>query len=136
MKVVLDSNILLVALGRKSKYRPIWDDFIDGDYQLIVSEDIVYEYEEILQEHAAPGVAEITMEIFLESPDVIHQHIYYSWDAIKLDKDDNKFFDIAVAASADYLVTNDRHFDTAKELAFPKIEILSADEFLLVLKSR
>ena len=44
MRVVLDSNILLVAIGKKSKYKPIWTAFIDGKYQLIVSDDVVYEY--------------------------------------------------------------------------------------------
>jgi predicted nucleic acid-binding protein len=44
------------------------------------------------------------VEIFIESPDIIHQHVYYNWNLIKADPDDNKFFDIAVAANADYLV--------------------------------
>lgn len=51
MKIVLDSNVLLVAIGKKSKYRPIWDAFIEGKYQLILSEDILHEYEEILLQH-------------------------------------------------------------------------------------
>jgi predicted nucleic acid-binding protein len=71
MKVVLDSNVLLVALGKRSKYRPIWDAFIVGQYQLIISEDVIHEYEEILHQHSAFGVAELVMEIFVESPDGI-----------------------------------------------------------------
>jgi len=55
MKIVLDSNVLLVAIGKRSKYRPIWDAFVEGKYQLIVSEDILHEYEEILLTHSAPG---------------------------------------------------------------------------------
>jgi hypothetical protein len=27
MKVVLDSNVLLVALGKRSRYKPIWNAF-------------------------------------------------------------------------------------------------------------
>ena len=77
MRVVLDSNVLVSSLGRKSHLRPIWDAFTRGSYQLIVSEDILKEYEEILQEHAAPGAAELVMEIFIESPDVIIQKVYY-----------------------------------------------------------
>ena len=45
MKIVLDSNFLLVAIGKKSKYRTIWDAFISGKYQLILSEDIIHQYE-------------------------------------------------------------------------------------------
>jgi uncharacterized protein len=135
MKVVLDSNILLVAIGKKSRYRPMWENFTLGHYQLIVSEEILYEYEEILQQHSAPGAAEIVMKIFTESPDVIYQHVYYSWHIIKSDPDDNKFFDIAVAANADYLITNDAHFNSAKSVTFPKVNIISADEFLNLLKT-
>ena len=36
--IVPDSNVLLVAIGNKSKYRPIWDAFVLGKYQLILSE--------------------------------------------------------------------------------------------------
>lgn len=134
MKVVLDSNVLLVALGRKSNYKQIWDDFTGGKYQLILSDEIVYEYQEILQQHAAPGIAEIVMEVFLESPDVLFQQVYYNWDIIKNDPDDNKFLDIAVAANADYLVTNDAHFNLAKQSTFPVVKIISSKDFLNILQ--
>jgi predicted nucleic acid-binding protein len=49
MKVVLDSNVLLIALGKKSEYKPIWEAFIEGKYQLVISDEIIYEYQEILQ---------------------------------------------------------------------------------------
>jgi uncharacterized protein len=91
MKVVLDSNVLLVAIGKRSKYKPIWSAFIDGQYQLIISEDIIHEYEEILKSYSAPKAAEIVLETFIESPDVIFKRVYYSWNAITVDPDDNKF---------------------------------------------
>jgi hypothetical protein len=81
MRIVLDSNVLVASLGRKSKLRPIWNAFTEGIYQLIVSEDILKEYEEILHKHAAPGAAKIVMEIFIESPDVVIQKVYYNWNA-------------------------------------------------------
>lgn len=133
MKIVLDSNVLVSSLGKKSPLRQVWEFFIEGYYQIVVSEDILKEYEEILQEHSAPGAAEIVMEIFIESPDVAIQKIYYNWNAISADPDDNKFFDIAVAADVDYLVTNDRHFDVVKTITFPKVNIISAEDFLRTL---
>ncbi len=134
MKVVLDSNVLLVALGKRSNYRPIWEAFVEGKFKLIVSDDIIYEYQEVLQNHSAPGVADLVIEIFVESIEVIYQQVYYSWNVIKQDPDDNKFFDIAVAANADYLVTNDAHFNEARYLPFPSVKIVTADEFLDILK--
>jgi putative PIN family toxin of toxin-antitoxin system len=134
MKIVLDSNILLVAIGKRSRHRPIWEAFIAEKYNLIVSDELIYEYEEILQRYSAPGVSEIVMDIFVEAPQVIYQQIYYSWNLIKQDPDDDKFFDIAVAANADYLVTNDAHFNVVKHLSFPSVKIISADEFLGIIE--
>jgi len=135
MKVVLDSNVLLVALGKRSNYRSIWDYFVNGGYQLVVSDEILYEYEEILKLYSAPGIAEIVGEILIESPDVLFQHIYYNWNAIKNDPDDNKFFDVAVASNADYLVTNDAHFNIVKDLPFPSVTIISAKSFISILQN-
>ncbi|SEN29614.1 putative toxin-antitoxin system toxin component, PIN family [bacterium A37T11] len=126
----MDSNVLVSIIGKKSRLRPIWDAFIAGHYSIAVSEDILKEYEEILQEHSAPGAHEYVMEIFTESPDVFFQNVYYNWNIIPADADDNKFFDVAVAANADLIVTNDRHFDAVKNLTFPKVNIASADDFL------
>ncbi|WP_394338868.1 PIN domain-containing protein [Hanamia caeni] len=50
------------------------------------------------------------------------------------DPDDNKFFDAAVAGKADFIVTNDAHFNEAKKFEFPNVNIISADEFLEILK--
>jgi len=133
MRIVLDSNILLVAIGKTSRYRPIWKAFINGRYDLIVSDEIIFEYEEILQQRASPGASEIVMDIFIESSNVVYQQIYYSWNAIKQDPDDNKFFDVAVAGNADYLVTNDAHFNILEQLSFPKVKVIGANEFLELL---
>jgi putative PIN family toxin of toxin-antitoxin system len=135
MKVVLDSNVLLVSLGRKSRYKQIWEAFTNGRFQLIISDEIVYEYQEILQRHSAPGIADAIMEVFIESPDIILQQLYYKWDIIKEDPDDNKFFDIAVAANADYLVTDDGHFNKAKQSVFPSVRIISSVDFLNILRT-
>ena len=128
----MDSNVLLAAIGKKSRYRPIWDNFLSGEYTFIVSEDIIYEYEEVIQRYAAKGVAEIMVNIFIESPYVLYQQIFYSWNAIKQDPDDNKFFDIAVAGNADYLVTDDMHFKGIDKLPFPKVNVINSDQFLKI----
>jgi len=133
MKVVIDSNVLLIAIGKQSHYRPIWDAFMSGYFQLIISEDILHEYEEILNEHSARGAAEIIMEIISESSAIIYKQIFYAWNVINADPDDNKFFDAAVAGNADYLVTNDAHFNEAKRLAFPVVNIINADKFMEIL---
>jgi predicted nucleic acid-binding protein len=95
----------------------------------------LHKYEGILIEHAAPGLAEVVLETFVESPDIIYQRIFYNWNVITSDPDDNKFFDAAVAGDADYLVTNDGHFKDSLKIDFPKINIISADDFLRILST-
>ena len=135
MHIVLDSNVLISSLGLKSSLRPIWNSFINGHYQLVVSEDILKECEEIMQLYSARGVAEVVMEIFIESTDVIFQKVFYNWHAISADPDDNKFFDVAVASNVDFLVTNDQHFNVIKNIDFPKVKVVNSEEFLMLLSA-
>ena len=44
MKVVLDTNCLLQILGAKSKYAFLFDKFLQEEYVLCVSSDILLEY--------------------------------------------------------------------------------------------
>ena len=39
----------------------------------------------------------------------VYQEAYYHFGLIESDVDDNKFEDCAVAADAEYIVTNDKH---------------------------
>lgn len=54
---------------------------------------------------------------------------YYLWDLIKIDPDDNKFVDCAIASNAKFLVTEDRHFNELKQVDFPKIEVVGIENF-------
>jgi putative PIN family toxin of toxin-antitoxin system len=130
MRVVLDSNVLLVAIGKRSRYRPIWNAFVEGKFEIGLCQEILHEYEEVIGEHGAPGAFEIIDNILSESPDVVFKHIYYKWKVITADPDDNKFFDIAVSCNADYLVTNDAHFNVVKNLEFPKVNVCNIETFL------
>ncbi|TZF83018.1 PIN domain-containing protein [Pedobacter sp. BS3] len=123
------------CIGKRSRFRPIWNAFINGDFQLIISEEIIHEYEEILNEYSAPGAADLVMGILSESPDVVYKRIFYAWRVIKSDADGNKFFDAAIAGSADYLITNDAHFNEAKDLTFPAMRIINADKFLEIIEN-
>ena len=133
MTVVLDSNVLLVAVGKRSAYRGIWQAFVERKYQIILSEAIIFEYIEILQQKASVGAWDFVMDIFMESPGIIYQQVYYSWNLIYNDPDDNKFVDAAIAANAEYIVTDDAHFNVLKSIDFPPVKILSAGEFLMEL---
>ena len=42
---------------------------------------------------------------------------------IQSDSDDNKFVDCCVTANAQYIVSNDRHFDILKHIEFPHVNV-------------
>lgn len=44
-------------------------------------------------------------------------------------------FDTAVSGDADFIVTNDAHFNEIKKLEFPSISLISGDEFIKLLRT-
>ena len=40
MRIILDTNVLLVSIGKKSQYRPIFDAFLQQKYTLIINANI------------------------------------------------------------------------------------------------
>ena len=133
MKIVLDTNILLQSIAHASRFRPIWSSFLAESYELYVTPAILLEYEEKLADKTSEKVARNVISLVTEAPNAHLISVYYEWNAITADYDDNKFFDAAIAANAGYLVTNDTHFNSAKKLSFPKVTIVTAEEFLNLL---
>ena len=48
LKVVIDTNILLVSIPKQSKYHKIIQNLKDGNFNLCISNDVLTEYKEIL----------------------------------------------------------------------------------------
>ena len=69
-----------------------------------------------------------------ELPNVRYTTVYYYWDLIKADQEDNKFADCAIAAASDYLVSEDNHFNILHQIDFPKVNLIDIDRFLQLLK--
>lgn len=132
-RIVLDTNSLVQSLPSRSRYRKIWDSFLDGTNELCVSNEILNEYEEILERLAGIDVAKLAIETILNNPSTIFFTPYYSFNLIQADPDDNKFVDCAVIANAKFIVTEDRHFDILQQCTFPKVNVIGLDDFLSTL---
>jgi predicted nucleic acid-binding protein len=85
---------------------------------------------EVLERKANATVAINIAEALLNSENVVRTEIFFNWGLIKDDDDDNKFVDCAIAASAKYIVSNDKHFRVLMEIDFPKIDVIGIEEFL------
>ena len=117
-------------ISKSSTYRPIWDAFLSGRYELCVSNEILDEYQEILGQQITPTIAENIVLLILNKSNVRLIDPHFRIELITADHDDNKFVDCAFAANADYLVSEDSHFDVLKSLSFPKLNLVTLDEFL------
>ena len=133
MKIVLDTNCLLKILPKYSTYRCLWDTFLHGEFDLCFTTDMLAEYEEILSRFYSAKTAEFVVGVLLKSQNSIQITPHFKWDLIIVDPDDNKFVDCALNAGADYIVTDDRHFNILKSFDFPKIKVVNIETFKHIL---
>lgn len=134
LRIVLDTNCLLQILGARSQYHFLFSDFLAGRYELCVSTEILLEYEEILRQKASVVAADLFMKVIARSRNVIQKEPFFRLGIIKQDEDDNKFVDCAFVCQADYIVTDDGHFDDAVNSPFPSFRVLGLDAFAEIMK--
>lgn len=132
-RIVLDTNSLVQCIAPRSRYRRIWDSYVEGDYVLCVSNEILNEYEEILERLAGVEVSKYAIEAILNSSNTLFCVPSYNFHLIEADPDDNKFVDCAVATGATCIVTEDHHFSVLNKIDFPKIVVVGIDTFLHLL---
>ena len=109
MRVVLDTNSLLASIAKKSKYRPIFDGILRGKFTVLISNEILSEYTEIIERKASPVVAANISELLVQAKSVEKIEIFFKWLLLFSDEDDDKFVDCAVSGNADFIVTDDKH---------------------------
>ena len=132
-RIVLDTNCLIAILSRKGSYFPVWQGLHQGKYILCVSNDIIEEYEEILSAKTNATIASNVIQVILNSPFVEFVDTYFHFHLIEQDKDDNKFVDCAIAANAQYIVSEDSHFKHLKNIPFPTVNVIRLREFMNLL---
>ena len=135
MKIVLDTNVLLMSLPVASPYRSIFDRIGKEEITLAINNEILWEYEEILSVKTKPEIAFNVINYLLRLNSVELYSSYFKFNLITADVDDNKFVDCAITSQSDYLVTNDKHFDVLKEIPFPKVNVISASNFLNIISN-
>ena len=133
LRIVLDSNIILAAALPKSKYRKVISDFLNEKYALLISPEIVFEYEEKLVEIFNRETADHFLQSLFNSDNLIKISPFFDFRLIKHDADDDKFANCAIVGNAHYIVSNDKHFNILKSITFPKLNVINIDEFIEIL---
>ena len=131
--IVLDTNCLLQSLPSKSPYHKIWTDVLCGNINLCVNTEILDEYEEILSQKTNSLIATNVVEAIARLHTTVYQEIYVHFGLIQDDEDDNKFADCAVASDAEFIVTNDKHYNILKRTPWPDIKVTNIKEFIELL---
>lgn len=131
-RVVLDTNIFVsMALG--GQVGKINDEWRAGKFILIVSEDIVSEYLDVLQRPKlhlkSRTIATIVNRIYRKAEFVTPEEKIF---VVLADMTDNKFIEAAITGKTDYIVSGDKHLLDLKE--FQTIPIITARAFLDILE--
>jgi putative PIN family toxin of toxin-antitoxin system len=130
-RIVIDTNIVISALkssrGAANKLLSIIG---DGKYISCISVPLIFEYEEVIR-RCFPKMIEDDVDSLLNyiCQQSIQSPVYYLWRSILQDSKDDMVLEIAVASSADFIVTyNVKDFHPAKTFG---IEIASPKDILL-----
>lgn len=127
--VVVDTNCLLRMIPLHSRFRAVWEAFLEEKFIMCVSNDIISEYMEILSQKVSETFAVNIVSAILKSNNVRLFAPQYHFNLITQDPDDNKFVDCAIIANADFLVSNDAHFKVLSNIMFPKVNVISLEHF-------
>lgn len=134
MRIVLDTNVLLISIPEKSPYYPIFHSLTIGKVGLLINQEIYLEYLEILEQRGNQFSIDLFNKFILEGPNIHLIDSHFQWKLIPGDPDDNKFSDCAINGNADYLVTNDAHFNVLKSISLPRVNVLDANSFLKLIE--
>ncbi len=129
LKIVLDTNVLLRSVSRRSAFSIILDKLYENAYDLYISNEIQLEYEEKITDIFSKETAELITGAFSLLTNVKKIDIHFNLNLIANDADDNKFADCAFAGNVHFLITDDKHFNVLKSIPFPVINIMSLEDF-------
>lgn len=131
MIIVLDTNVLIQVVGRKAPWRNIFSSITNGSLEIAVSPPIFLEYEEVILRLTGQSTWSKIHRI-LEISNELHGNIHwvtpdFRFNVIQDDPDDNAFTDCAIAASADFVITEDKHFEALNNAGYKPKPIHPSD---------
>jgi putative PIN family toxin of toxin-antitoxin system len=122
IRLVIDTNVFVSALISARSIPALLLDEAGKKYTLFISKEILGEVEEVISRKKF-GFTEqkisSAMEAILSFSEIINPGIKV--DVIKLDPDDNKILECAIACNAQYIVSGDSHLLDLREYGTLKI---------------
>jgi putative PIN family toxin of toxin-antitoxin system len=128
LKIVLDTNVLLVSISPRSRYRWIFDALLAKRFTLCVTTKILMEYSEIIARHMGESAYYDTLMTLENLANLERVTPRFRFNLLS-DPDDNKFVDCAIAANAVCIVSHDRDFLPLQTIEFPKVAVVDTGKF-------
>lgn len=133
MRVTVDTNVLISALGWNGAEAAIIEMVLDSEMELCLSAQILSEFYRVIK-YPKFGFTDNEIDGFIGKllPNVVLVSPSQSLDVVPADPDDNKIIECAVAGRSNYIISGDKHLLHLHE--YRGIKILRASEFLHFLK--
>jgi uncharacterized protein len=132
VKIVIDTNVMLVCISQKSSLHWIWQALVTQRFTLCVTTDILDEYAEIIEHQMGFKAAESALSTIENLPNVERVTTWFRFNLLA-DSDDNKFVDCAIATNALCIVSHDNDFKPLKNIPFPKVIVIDTTALLTLL---
>lgn len=122
MTIVLDTNVLLQALNPRHRHAKILEAWYAGRFGWAVSTDILLEYREVVVRQSGAARWRLLERLFdlasASRGNLLRINPSFQFLAIPGDRDDDKFADCAITAGADFVITEDAHFQALVSSGF------------------
>jgi putative PIN family toxin of toxin-antitoxin system len=140
IRVVVDTNVLVAGLiGGKGPNREILRRCLEGELQPVVGNALYSEYQDLLNRKSIQALCKQTSVSLLEFLDGFAQSCIavdarYLWRPNLKDEADNHLVELAIAARAAYIITNNVSDFAQAELKHLGYEVITPEQLLRLLR--
>ncbi len=137
LRVVFDTNVLVSTIISRGKPRELWNKVIDGKIRLVISEDLLKEFNEVIprpqfRRYLKRPKLRKFQRALIQLAEI--SRVKTRFTEITEDPDDNMVLEAAYSGRADYIVTGDKHLLRLGE--FKGIKVVTVDGMLKILKRK
>lgn len=141
IKVVVDTNVMVAGLiGGKGPNREILRRCLLGELQPFVGNALYLEYQDLLNREQIQALCKQTSVSLMEFLDGFSHvctpvEVHYLWRPNLKDEADNHIVELAIAAGAAYIISNNVSDFAAAELKSLGYEVITPEHLLRLLRS-
>jgi putative PIN family toxin of toxin-antitoxin system len=140
IRVIVDTNVLVAGLiGKKGPNREVLRCCLRGELQPFVGNALYFEYQDLLNRERIQALCQQTSVSLMEFLDGFAQvctavDVHYLWRPNLRDEADNHLVELALAARAAYIITNNVADFSHAQLKRLGYEVVTPEQLLRLLK--